>query len=40
MKYVLTGESNLIYYSQFSLITENMIRMKSNTIILRPLPKR
>ena len=39
-EYDLSGESNLIDYSQFSLTPENVSRMKSKAIILHPLPRR
>ncbi|MDE0787469.1 MAG: aspartate carbamoyltransferase [SAR324 cluster bacterium] len=39
-EYDLSGESNLIDYSQFSLTTDNVNQMKSDAIILHPLPRR
>ncbi len=39
-EYDLSGESNLIDYSQYSLTPENVSLMKSDAIILHPLPRR
>ncbi|MBG55561.1 MAG: aspartate carbamoyltransferase, partial [Deltaproteobacteria bacterium] len=39
-EYDLSGESNNIDYSQFSLTTENIKKMKPSSIILHPLPRR
>ena len=39
-EYDLSGESNLIDYSQYSLTPDNVSRMKKNSIILHPLPRR
>ena len=39
-EYDLTGESNNIDYSQFSLTPENVNMMKPDAIILHPLPRR
>lgn len=39
-EYDLSGESNLIDYSKYSLTPDNVSRMKKNSIILHPLPRR
>ncbi|HAF89745.1 MAG: aspartate carbamoyltransferase [Deltaproteobacteria bacterium] len=39
-EYDLSGESNLIDYSQYSLTPDNVNRMKKDSIILHPLPRR
>jgi len=39
-EYDLSGESDLIDYSQYSLTTDNVSRMKTDSIILHPLPRR
>lgn len=39
-EYDLSGESNLIDYTQYSLTPENVGLMKSDAIILHPLPRR
>ena len=39
-EYDLSGESNNIDYSQFSLTPEKVKMMKSSSIILHPLPRR
>ena len=39
-EYDLSGESNLIDYSQYSLTQDNVNRMKKDSIILHPLPRR
>ncbi|MEC9361364.1 MAG: aspartate carbamoyltransferase [SAR324 cluster bacterium] len=39
-EYDLSGESNLIDYSQYCLTPDNVNRMKKNSIILHPLPRR
>ena len=39
-EYDLSGESNLIDYSKYSLTSDNVSRMKKNSIILHPLPRR
>ena len=39
-EYDLSGESNNIDYSQFSLTPENVNMMKTESIILHPLPRR
>ncbi len=39
-EYDLSGESKNIDYSQFSLTPENVNMMKSESIILHPLPRR
>jgi aspartate carbamoyltransferase catalytic subunit len=39
-EYDLSGESNLIDYSQYSLTPDNVRRMKTGSIILHPLPRR
>ncbi|GIT03059.1 MAG: hypothetical protein CM1200mP28_03180 [Deltaproteobacteria bacterium] len=39
-EYDLSGESNNIDYSQFSLTPENVNMMKPESIILHPLPRR
>ena len=39
-EYDLSGESNNIDYSQFSLTPENVNMMKQDAIILHPLPRR
>ena len=39
-EYDLSGQSNLIDFSQYSLTTDNVSRMKTDSIILHPLPRR
>jgi len=39
-EYDLSGESNLIDYSKYSLTPDNVSRMKKDSIILHPLPRR
>jgi aspartate carbamoyltransferase catalytic subunit len=39
-EYDLSGESNLIDFSQYSLTPDNVSRMKTDSIILHPLPRR
>ena len=39
-EYDLSGESNLFDYSKYSLTPDNVSRMKKNSIILHPLPRR
>jgi len=39
-EYDLSGESNLFDYSKYSLTSDNVSRMKKNSIILHPLPRR
>jgi len=39
-EYDLSGESNLIDYSKYSLNSKNVSKMKDNSIILHPLPRR
>ena len=39
-EYDHSGESHLIDYSQYSLKQENVDKMKRNSIILHPLPRR
>jgi len=39
-EYDLSGESNLIDYSQYSLTQKNVNHMKPDSIILHPLPRR
>jgi aspartate carbamoyltransferase catalytic subunit len=39
-EYDLSGESNLFDHSKYSLTPDNVSRMKKNSIILHPLPRR